>query len=159
MPAFDGGLHLQSIAGEPSGKDAEVIREGMLAHHAASGHPRNEDVFSILLRDTEDKVLGAVIGSCLFGRMHIRTLWVDEGIRSSGWGRKLMETAESEAVRRGCTHAYTDTFSWQAPDFYKKLGYQEVGALEDYPPGENLKYLSKRLMDRSSNAVDQRAIQ
>lgn len=145
MAAFDGRLHLQSIAGEPSDKDAEVIREGMLAHHAASGHPRNEDVFSILLRDTEDKVIGAVIGSCLFGRMYIRTLWVDEAIRSSGWGRKLIEAAESEAVGRGCTHAYTDTFSWQAPEFYKKLGYEVVGAMEDYPLGERFTYLSKRL--------------
>lgn len=147
-------------AGEPSAEDADVIREGMLAHHAASGHPRNEDVFSILLRDTEDKVVGAVIGSCLFGRMYIRTLWVDEAIRSSGWGWKLMEAAESEAVHRGCTHAYTDTFSWQAPEFYKKLGYEVVGVLEDYPTGESLTYLSKRLMDgSSSDAVEQRASQ
>lgn len=33
--------------------------------------------------------------------------------------------AEKEGGKRGCTIAYTDTFTWQAPEFYKKLGYKE----------------------------------
>ena len=57
-----------------------------------------------------------------------------------------MELAEHEAVKRGCTHAYTCTFSWQAPEFYRRLGYEVFGVLEDYPPGSSLTYATKRLV-------------
>jgi ribosomal protein S18 acetylase RimI-like enzyme len=149
-------LKLERIEGEPSAEDIQVITRGMLAHHSTSGHPRNEEVLSILIRGKGDEVMGAVIGSCLFGRMHVRTLWVDESVRGTGWGRRLMEVAEAEAVRRGCTHAYTDTFSWQAPEFYKKLGYEVYGVLENYPPGSSLIYLSKAIGDQEPRQTGQR---
>ncbi|NDC39522.1 MAG: GNAT family N-acetyltransferase [Proteobacteria bacterium] len=100
-----------------------VISHGMRSHHAKSGHPRKEDLFSIVLLDDANQLKAAVVGSCLWGRMYIRTLWVDESLRGAGYGKHLMLAAEKEAKRRGCTHAHTDTFSWQAPGFYEKLGY------------------------------------
>jgi hypothetical protein len=57
----------------------------------------------------------------------------------------LLQAAESEALRRGCTCALLDSYSFQAPDFYKKLGYQEFGLLEDFPAGHRLHFLWKQL--------------
>ena len=37
------------------------------------------------------------------------------------------------------------THSFQAPDFYKKQGYQEFGRLADFPPGHSLIWFSKTL--------------
>jgi ribosomal protein S18 acetylase RimI-like enzyme len=65
---------------------------------------------------------------------------VDESVRKQGWGRKLMLTAEKEAIKRGCTVAYTNTFPWQGPEFYKRLGYTLYGKLENLPKGSNLSY-------------------
>jgi ribosomal protein S18 acetylase RimI-like enzyme len=48
--------------------------------------------------------------------------------------------AEKEAARRGCHHVHLDTMSWQAPEFYKKQGYEVIGILPDIPSG-NQKYL------------------
>ena len=56
-----------------------------------------------------------------------------------------MQKAEVEGVKRGCTFAYTDTFSWQAPEFYKKLGYVEYGKIKDFPIGNSLTYVYKKL--------------
>lgn len=77
--------------------------------------------------------------------MHIDSLWVDESLRGKDYGTKLMKMVEEEAVKRGCTIAHTDSFTWQAPGFYEKLGYQLFGKLEDYPKGSSLNYYFKKL--------------
>lgn len=77
--------------------------------------------------------------------MEIQSLWVDDALRKQGWGRKLIETAEAEAMKRNCVIAYTNTFPWQAPEFYEKLGYKLYGRLEGFPEGSSLSYFYKKL--------------
>jgi hypothetical protein len=56
-----------------------------------------------------------------------------------------LEEAEAEAARRGCRTITLDTFSFQAPGFYQKLGYRVVGVYEDCPVGFSRIYLQKGL--------------
>ncbi|RAJ62489.1 hypothetical protein K378_03840 [Streptomyces sp. Amel2xB2] len=35
----------------------------------------------------------------------------------------------------GCVGCRVETFDFQAPGFYSKLGYTLVGTVEGYPPG------------------------
>jgi ribosomal protein S18 acetylase RimI-like enzyme len=72
--------------------------------------------------------------------MYIDILWVQADFRRRGIGSKLLVEAEKEAARRGCHHVHLDTMSWQAPEFYKKQGYEVIGILPDIPSG-NQKYL------------------
>ena len=46
-----------------------------------------------------------------------------------------MQLAEEEAGKRGAKQAYLDTFSFQVPGFYQKLGYEIFGKLDDFPAG------------------------
>jgi ribosomal protein S18 acetylase RimI-like enzyme len=131
--------------GEPDPEDKKALVNGLLSHHEAQGHKRKTEVFSIFLKDENNKMLGGIMLSFLWGGMHIDSLWVDESARDQGWGKKLVEQAEREGRKRGCTIAYTDTFTWQAPEFYKKLGYLEYGKLEDFPDGNSLTYFFKKL--------------
>lgn len=137
---------LVPIEGDLNPEDKKVLVDGLLAHHKKSGHPRTSDVFSILLKDQNNKIHGAVIVSFLWNGMDIQSLWVDDSVRKQGWGRKLMQAAEEEAMKRGCTIAYTNTFSWQAPEFYEKLGYTIYGKLDGFPEGNSLTYFSKKLV-------------
>jgi len=69
------------------------------------------------------------------GCCEISHLWVIETMRGHGLGRRLLEAAEAEALRRGCEQVVLSTHSFQAPEFYKRLGYQEVFAIVGRPRG------------------------
>ena len=56
-----------------------------------------------------------------------------------------MKAAEKEARRRGIKRAWVDTFSFQAPAFYRKLGYHQFGRLNDFPAGGYRSFLTKAL--------------
>jgi ribosomal protein S18 acetylase RimI-like enzyme len=140
---------LISSNSELSEEDKNTVREGMLRYHAGKGHTRNEkdDYFSIVVKNAQSRTVGAIIVSFRWGAMHVETLWIEESSRKKGLGTKLMDEVEKEAVRRGCHLAYTDTFSWQAPKFYEKLGYRLYGKLDDYPKNNCLSYYFKKLAD------------
>ena len=77
--------------------------------------------------------------------LHIQLIWVDETLRRSGLGTRLLDAIEAEGVKRGCTHAHLDTFSYQARPLYERRGYELFGTLDDYPPGHQRFFLRKSL--------------
>lgn len=98
-----------------------------------------------VLQTPEWKIVGGVIGATYWDWLYINLMWVREDLRGQGFGRQLLEKAEAEARQRGAKRAYLDTFSFQAPAFYKKLGYEEFGRLEDFPAGHTRYFLVKTL--------------
>lgn len=138
-------LKFVPINGELSLEDKKIMVDGMLAYHASKGHPRKSETFSVALKDKNAILRGSITVTFLWNGMHIDSLWVDESIRGNDYGTKLMKKAEEEAIKRGCTIAYTDTFSWQAGEFYEKLGYALYGKLENFPEGNALSYYFKEL--------------
>ncbi|MEJ0066742.1 MAG: hypothetical protein WDM85_16100 [Caulobacteraceae bacterium] len=69
-----------------------------------------------------------------------------------GLGAEVMRKAEAEAVRRGCTAAVLYTITFQAPGFYARLGYRELGRIECDPPGQTRVCMTKRLRAASERA-------
>lgn len=75
----------------------------------------------------------------------VELLAVAEQGRGKGIGRQLMARLEDEARVRGMDGIWLDTFSFQAPDFYKRLGYTEFGRIDGYPANEVRHFFVKRL--------------
>jgi GNAT superfamily N-acetyltransferase len=99
---------------------------------------------TLLLKDTEGRVVGGLLGKTEWGWLHVGTLAIREEYRNQGYGTKLLALAEQEAVERGCHDVFLDTFSFQAPWFYEKRGYAVFGVLENFT--EHTRYfLRKRL--------------
>jgi len=56
---------------------------------------------------------------------------------------------EATAIERGCRLIYLDTFSFQAPEFYYRLGYETACRLDGFPDGGSKFILRKSLINRS----------
>jgi GNAT superfamily N-acetyltransferase len=75
----------------------------------------------IFLRNPKDEVVGGVIANCFGGWVYIALLWVEKSLRNQGYGTRLMQLLEAEAVQNGCQHAHLDTYSFEARPFYERL--------------------------------------
>lgn len=106
----------------------------------------NPEPLCIVATDSEGNIVGGLTGHTHFGWLHIRKLAVVAQVQGRGCGKKLVETAEAAAKARGCGFAHVDTFTFQAPGFYQKLGYEVVGSLDNYPYGHKRVYLRKSLL-------------
>ena len=62
-----------------------------------------------------------------FKILYVDTVFVAEMYRRQGIGRKLIFEMEQRAKGLGANLIRLDTFDWQGYEFYKSLGYEEVG--------------------------------
>ena len=122
-----------------------TILKGLIGYNRDRAPHPSWRSFAVVLNDSEGKVLGGLSGMTGWGWMYIELFWLPETLRRKGHGRKLMQMAEAEARRRGCVGIHLNTASFQAPDFYLKLGYEVFAVINDYPPGHKNYYLLKRL--------------
>jgi predicted N-acetyltransferase YhbS len=57
----------------------------------------------------------------------------------------LVRAAEDAARTRACIGVRVETFEFQAPGFYQRLGFVLAAAQDDLPPGHRCYSLFKRL--------------
>ncbi|WP_189715957.1 GNAT family N-acetyltransferase [Streptomyces chryseus] len=115
---------------------------------ALRGTPAQEEVpLQVWAWDEASGELVAGLDGFTWGHwLHVGLLWVADAHRGAGLGSRLLERAESMArAERGCGYARLETWDFQAPDFYRTLGYEVVGRVDDYPPGVTEYILTKRL--------------
>ena len=135
IPEFSPGYRL-TVEDEPAEADVEVLPHALEAYNESQWpqHPPWRPL-AIFLRK-EGRIAAGLAGETYCGWLFVRYLWVSDELRGRGVGRELMARAEARARELGCHSAWLDTFSFQAPGFYEKLGYEEFGRL-DYPPGHH----------------------
>ncbi len=100
---------------------------------------------SLILEDGNGYIGGGLIGKIYRKCLFVDVLWVSEKERGHRYGHALLAEAEGLAKREGCTFSHLDTFSFQAPNFYKKNGYEVYGVLDLYFDGVKRYYLKKKL--------------
>lgn len=105
--------------------------------------PGDQQPFVFTVKTVAGAVVGGIDGVSFWGRLHVENLHVEEKLRGRGLGRRLMEMAETLARERGCLGMTVDTFSFQAPGFYEKLGFEKIGEVHGYVNGYNRIYYAK----------------
>ena len=123
----------------------DIIGGGINEYNKQHGGEEHGKSLCFVLKGPDQAILGGVIGDTYWNWLFINLMWLKEEFRGHGYGHQLLELAEEEARKRGAKHAYLDTFSFQAPEFYKKYGYRIFGELKDFPEGHTRYFMTKDL--------------
>ena len=136
----------QIVYEEKPGESAwGIIGQGIDDYNRQQADDYKPQHICYVLKGPDQAIAGGVIGVIFWDWFYIDLMWVKEELRGRGYGHRLLTQAEDEARRRGAKNVHLDTFSFQAPDFYKKHGYRVFGELKDYPRGHTRYFLTKQL--------------
>ena len=134
-------LNIESVENPEWG----IIGGGIQNYNIRQAGDDKGKTFCFVVRDREEEIIGGIIGHTHWEWFYLDLMWLKEEFRGQGYGHQLITIAEEEARKLGAKNAYLDTFSFQAPEFYQKQGYQVFGELQDFPPGHTRYYLTKQL--------------
>lgn len=129
----------------PSEEDVQVLFDGLTNSDPDDVEHVTLQRVCVFFRDQDGKIIAGMDGTTNRGWLYTKLIWVDKSAQKKGLGSKLIKKAEEIARERGCHGALVDTLSFLAVDFYKKLGYEPFGILDDFPIGHKRYYFKKRL--------------
>ncbi|MBK5017640.1 GNAT family N-acetyltransferase [Pantoea sp. S62] len=99
----------------------------------------------LIKSNTNGEVLGGMQGRSSLGLLFIDLFYLPPELRRMGVGTEILLRFEEEGRKRGCTSAFLYTISFQAPDFYKKHGWEEFGRIDCKPQGTSRIFMKKSL--------------
>jgi GNAT superfamily N-acetyltransferase len=122
-----------------------VIGHGIADYNTQHAGDDKAQRLCFVVQTPDQEIVGGVVGIVYWDWLCIDLMWLKDELRGLGYGHRLLAAIEDEARKRGARHVHLDTFSFQAPEFYKKHGYRVFGELTDFPAGHQRYYLTKDL--------------
>lgn len=139
MPA----IHLETSGARLASK---AILSGLKAYNRPHlGRRKAEKKLVFTARDEAGVLIGGIVGYFSADWLYVHLLWVDPAHRGQDIGTALIREAEAETRRRGGSMIRLETWSFQAPGFYPKLGFKEFGRIDGHPIGHATIFFAKLL--------------
>jgi GNAT superfamily N-acetyltransferase len=124
--------------------EARLVDAGLEQANQAAAPLHEVQPMSCFARGADGQILGGALGRRWAACCELQQLWVLPSVRHRGLGARLVREFESMARQSACTRCYLETFSFQAPAFYRALGYTVTHRHDGFPHG-----IVKLLMERS----------
>jgi GNAT superfamily N-acetyltransferase len=129
----------------PSTQDLEDIYNGLDKYAQQKMGYRSFKPFGFLVHAANGVLLAGCTGVIMYGVTYIKLLWVEEELRGKGLGQELLNKTEAFAVEKKCRYITVDTFSWQAKEFYEKMGYTIEHVYDGYDGDSKFYFFRKKL--------------
>ena len=100
---------------------------------------------AMVARDAGGQLLGGLLGQIRVHWLHVDFLVAAPGHRRAGLGSALMAQAEKLARAQQCVGIWLDTFAFQAPGFYERLGFTRCGSIARFYNGHDRHFYEKRI--------------
>ena len=133
------------LTDQPAVDDVDFLDDQINAFNMAAVGAYDARLLAAFVRHSGRGIVAGISGYTWAGFCEIRLLWVHEDLRGQRYGSRLLAMAEQEARARGCRMITLGSYTFQAPDFYQRHGYQIVGTLPACPPGHMHVFLMKGL--------------
>lgn len=128
-----------------STNETNYVRNKLIEYNSQNTSNGNYEEVNLCVKDNQDNIIAGLISAICWNWLEIDILWVDDEYRNQGYGTKLLKEIESIAISKNCTFIKLNTFSFQAPEFYKKHGYNVIAVIDNAPIGSKHYYLKKDL--------------
>lgn len=102
----------------------EKMEKGLEEYAISHAIDVNYQPFAFVLFGEQNEVIGVLDAFSSYSSIHIRDIWVDKAHRGNGYGRKLIIELENHFKGKGLNNINLITCAYQAPEFYKKCGYE-----------------------------------
>lgn len=126
-------------------KKTQELGNLIRAYNQSKREPSKSEPLNIYVEDQQGNLIAGMVAETFGNWLEIEYLYVQENLRGQGLGSNILNRAEKEARERKCKYSFVNTYQFQAPDFYKKHGYEEVFALKEYPYTGERYYYTKEL--------------
>src|SRR5215831_17640017 len=130
---------------EPTPDEVQYLEDRIYEFNSAATGITDGEWLAIFVQDDDQRIVAGICGNVWGGCAEIRQFWVEEARRRQGLGTRLLLAAEQEARRRGCRQMLLATFTFQAPAFYAKHGFEVAAVLDDHPRSHKNLLLRKHL--------------
>jgi ribosomal protein S18 acetylase RimI-like enzyme len=133
------------IETEPKPEDIRLLEDRISEFNAQATGIADGKPIGLFLRDNKGAAVGGIYGWTWGATCYVRYVFVPAHLRNQGHGSDLMRTVELAARERGCGQIVLETHDFQAPGFYRRLGFEVTGRVEGYPRGHRCLTMVKRL--------------
>ena len=140
-------IDFEVIAPENTSQVSDQILNKLITHNVSVSDIKNEESIVLAATTNDEGLIGGVSATLWGGCLEIKYIWVSEELRGSGLGRQLLKKLESVVKAKGCRKIIVDTYSFQAPEFYAKQGYEKYQTIEGYSDGTVAKHFFRKDLD------------
>jgi GNAT superfamily N-acetyltransferase len=133
------------VTDQPSSADRDAITQALVAFNDKMAGPSGFRPLAILIRDDDGNTIGGLWGKTAYDWLVVELFVVPEQFRGQDLGSDILSRAEQIARERGCIGVWLDTYEFQALGFYRKLGYELFGTVDDHPRGSRRFFVKKLL--------------
>lgn len=102
----------------------KIMEKGLEAYELQHDVVVGYKPFALILYDDKIEVIGVLDAFCSYSSIHIKDMWIHESHRNKGYGQKLLFELENRFKNKGLHNINTVSCAFQAPDFYKKCGFE-----------------------------------
>lgn len=129
---------------EINDKAGEFINRAFTDYAIKSDVELNFEEYCFVAEE-DGEIVGVITGRAYYNEVHIGDLIIDEKYRRLKIGSRLVEAVEQAFSGKEYSKITLTTFGFQAPEFYKKLGYKIEFVREDNDPKLSKYFYSKAL--------------
>jgi ribosomal protein S18 acetylase RimI-like enzyme len=139
------------ISEDDSKESMKILHEGLrkyVSDHVGKLRKKYQEIqIKLVVKNKEGQVIGGLSAGTTLKTIYLSYLWVDKMHQGQGYGRDLLTKAERIAVENRCISWQGNVLSFQSPEFFQKLGFENFGVSDGYPDSIKEYFLIKRITE------------